>query len=68
MPCMLAINKHRQMLITQLFSHVGSQNKPYLKLSVVLICVMKLFTETRTCLLKNKFENLVGQKLVPFAI
>ena len=51
MPCML------QMLITQLFSHVGSQNKPYLKLSVVLIRVTKLFTETRTWLLENKFSR-----------
>ena len=56
--------KHPKMLITQLFSRVGSQNKPYLKLSVVLIRVTKLFTETRTWLL----ENLVGQKLVTFAI
>ena len=43
-------------LITQLFSHVGSQNKPYLKLSVVLIRVTKLFTETRTWLLENKLK------------
>ena len=53
---MHATNKHRQMLITQLFSHVGSQNKPYLKLSVVLIRVTKLFTETRTWLLENKLK------------
>ena len=53
---MHATNKLRQMLLTQLFSHVGSQNKPYLKLSVVLIRVMKLFTETRTWLLENKLK------------
>ena len=64
-----ACYKHRQMLITQLFSHVGSQNKPYLKLSVVLICVTKLFTETRTWLAsREQIENLVWQKLVTFAI
>ena len=49
-------NKYRQMLITQLFSQVGSQNKPYLKLSVVLIRATKLLTETRTSFLENKLK------------
>lgn len=52
------------MLLTQLFSHVGSQNKPYLKLSVVLIRVTKLFTETRTWLLENKLKIQQGKNLL----
>ena len=64
---MHARNKHRQMLITQLFSQVGSQNKLYLKLSVVLISVTKLFTDTNMAS-REQIENLVGQKLVTFAI
>ena len=65
---MHATNKLRQMLLTQLFSHVGSQNKPYLKLSVVLIRVTKLFTENTNMASREQIENLVGQKLVTFAI
>ena len=64
---MHATNKHRQMLITQPFSHVGSQ--PYLKLSVYSVdtCDETVYRNTNIAS-REQIENLVGQKLVPFAI
>ena len=48
---MHATNKHREMLIT-----FQPRWKPKQDLSVVLIHVVKLFTETRTWLLENKLK------------
>ena len=63
-------NKHRQMLIIQLFSHIPW--KPKKQALPKAICSVDTCDETvyrnTNMASREQIENLVGQKLVPFAI
>ena len=62
------IFKHRQILITQLFSHVGSQKQALPKaICSVDTCDETVYRNTNMAS-REQIEKLVGQKLVTFAI